>query len=364
MSALGLLSAVLALAAPQEVTTIPNEVACSTCTIDVEEVATLGGQDGDQLLADMMGEAVVRDEDGGYWLFSYRLDDVLWRFTPAGRATLVGKRGQGPKEFASIRGLGILADGRVLAIDRGNARIVVLDETEVAEEVLYHSPGMALGNIVPVAGDTVLVATVSMATESVGVPIHAIDVTTGRAVVTLGSPVDVYQVQLTQRYQGRRIDFDNGLVLAGHEWAYALDLFDWPTRTLLRSVVREEPWFPPADLEALNPPRTRPASRTMGVRLNGDTTAIVLLRRPRPDWLEGYPDREDRSGREAGPRTEALVFETVVEHVDLIAGEVLSRKILPGSPLAFVGGEDQIAVLHDDGLVPSIRIYELSVRRK
>jgi hypothetical protein len=350
----------------QEMVTIPDEVTCTTCEIRTDLVTTLGGSIGDELLADMMGEAAARDASGAYWLFSYRINDVLWRFSSDGGVALVGAQGQGPREFLSIGALGATADGRLLAIDRGNSRVVTLGPRGVRSEVLYHSPGVALGNVVPLAGDTVLVATVSMGMERVGVPIHAVDITTGRAVGSLGSPVEQYQAQLTQRYQERRLSYMDGAVLAGHAWEYRLDLFDWPTRSLTESVVRDAPWFRPVDISTVRPPQTRPPPRMIGVRWQRDGTALVLIRRPRPDWLAAYDgDERRRPEGELVSIAEALVYETVLEHLDLEHAAVLARVVIPGAALAFVAGSDnQIAVLHDEELIPTVAIHQIVTVRK
>ncbi len=70
--------------------------------IGLNEVARLGGADGDALLADNMGETLVRDDGGKYWLWSYRLSTQLWQFGTDGTAELIGQEGRGPREFNDV----------------------------------------------------------------------------------------------------------------------------------------------------------------------------------------------------------------------------------------------------------------------
>ena len=349
----------------QEAITIAEGTTCSSCQIQVEEVATLGGSDGDELLADMMGDQVVRDAEGAYWLFSYTITDVLWRFAADGHARLVGAPGQGPSEINRIVGLGVTASGGVLAVDLGNSRLVSLDSAGVTGAVVYHREGRSVSDIELLAEDTVLFATMSRLPqgEGFGVPVHAVSLESGRVVGSLGAPVDEYQPQLTERGQERRLSVRGRRVVTSHMWRYQLDVFDWPTRAMTKSIIREAPWFPIVNLLQVNPPRTRPASRVVGVEVTSDSTVLVLSRRPRPNWLAAYSETRRTQEGERLPASSAMVFEAVVEHLDIKNGDVLSRAVVSGSPMNFVSGSEdlRIAILRDEEIIPRVHIYSLRI---
>lgn len=54
------------------------------------------------------------------------MGNVRWRF---------GTKGQGPTEFANIRGISSLTDGRLLVLDGGNAKLVTLNEGQFEKAV-------------------------------------------------------------------------------------------------------------------------------------------------------------------------------------------------------------------------------------
>ncbi len=56
-----------------------------------------------------------------------------------------------------------------------------------------------------------------------------------------------------------------------------------------------------------------------------------------------------------------MVWETVLEHIDLERGQLLSRTVLYRLVLGFVTGAEEIAFLDDRDIIPRITIYEYTV---
>lgn len=359
-----ILLAQVAVASAADAVVIPDEIQCDTCEILLTDVAVLGGPDGDALLADFMGETVAVDREGNHWLFSYNLPTQIWRFDPRGQARIFGREGRGPREYWGIDAVGSTADGRVIVFDQGNDRLdtVAPDGDQIAS-VPQRGLFRGISGVAALSGDTVVVGAVGFDEALLGVPLHAIDVSTGELLASFGGAPPTYEAQFTQLYQSRRVSAASPTVAAGHVWKYQVDLFDWPSRSLASSYVRAAPWFRPVDLRRSNPPRTRPDPALMGIKLLGDGSAIVLLRRAKPTWREGFEERSDLNP-ESGWTMSALsaVYETVLEHLDLAGGRVLAREVVDGFPLAFVSDMARVALLDDRGLVPRVTISDVRVR--
>jgi hypothetical protein len=343
---------------------IPDMVACDECRITLKTVAVLGDADGDGLLAGQMGQTVVKDASGARWLYSNQLTSQLWRFAPDGTVKLIGTSGEGPEEYKRILSIGLDAHGSVVVVDGGNLRINILSATgAISSSARYSGPLYDLLNVVPLAGDTVLTSAVAQSGADLGVPIHAVDLSTTEVVASLGAPPAEYAGALTALYQMRYLSVsrDRRTVAAAPMWRYSIDLFDWPSRVLRRTYLRKARWFRPVDLVQANPPRTRPPPVMMGVRLLDDGSILTLLRRPRSDWRKGYVEGGVTAEGAGEVVAEALVWETVMEHIDLAEGRVLARRVLDGLALGFVLGASEIAILDDRDIIPRIAIYEFMV---
>lgn len=343
---------------------IPDPVQCDTCEISLTQVATLGGSGEHSLLADNMGETVARDGTGAYWLWSYTLSTYLWRFAPNGEASTIGREGRGPREYWDIVTVGSAEDGRLVVFDVGNTRLDVFSpEGTFLESHPFRGPFSGIRDIAAVGGDTVLIAAVARSGASLGVPLHAVDISTGTVFASLGAVPEVWESQITRIYQERRVSASSTVVASGHLWQYQIDLFDWTSRSPTTSYLRVARWFRPVQVMDVNPPRTRPPPTMMGVKMLEDGSALVLLRRPRPNWLEGYVENDNIYAETSGRATSlAAVYETVLEHLDLVGGRVLARKIVPGSPMAFISDGRQVALLDDRGMIPRILVYDIELR--
>jgi hypothetical protein len=366
MTILPLIPLLLGLGGPPAVDTIviSDAIACDACRVRLDSVATLGEADGDGLLAGFMGQTVVKDASGAHWLFSQQLSYQLWRFDPDGSAALIGTEGQGPKEYKWIRSLGLDSHGSVVVFDRGNQRVNVLSATgSITSSMRYSGPLRNLLSVVPLSGDTVLTSAASQFGASQGAPIHAVDLSTATVVASLGTPPAVYRAQATELYQMRYLSVSRNTetVAAAHMWDYSIDLFDWPSRSLRDSYVRRARWFQPVDVLKSNPPRTRPPPVVMGVRLLDDGSVLTVLRRPRSDWRKGYVEGGVTAEGGGEVLADAMVWETVLEHIDLGRGQLLSQTVLDRLVLGFVTGAEEIAFLDDRDIIPRITIYEYTV---
>lgn len=349
---------------PQDTVIIPDQFVCPSCSIEVARKLELGGDDGPSLLGDSMGEAVAGDAEGGYWFFSRSLADQLWRFDSTGRAAVVSRRGSGPSEFLSIISVGDAASGGILAYDQGNGRIIEISPAgDVVSTTRLTTPLTDFSNLVTVGLDSVLIGAVGRENQRLGVPVHLLDRSTGSILRQYGAAPQVFQAQLTQQLQRRAVSYADGVVAATHYWEYRTDLYDLATGQLLRTVIRSPRWYRPVeDLMAVNPPRTRPVPNTVSVKLLGDGIMLTLINRPRPNWLEGFSDELNPEG--AGRVVaRSLVYETVVEHLDIEAGRLLAQTVVPGVPLAFVTDRREFAVVDDLGFTPRIHVYSMKLTR-
>lgn len=101
----------------------PEPQAPTGAVISIEEVLRVGGVDGAMEYTFGSISALAPAHDGSFYVAD-RQGPVIRKYDASGTHLFdVGRAGQGPGEFSSVDGLGVLADGRLLVYDGRNARL-------------------------------------------------------------------------------------------------------------------------------------------------------------------------------------------------------------------------------------------------
>ncbi len=350
---------------PADTTIIPDNISCPTCSIQLTFHRTLGDQSDRGMLTDGMGETMVRDSSGSYWLWSYPLGSYLWRFMPNGDAAILGREGNGPREYANISAITLTVDDRVMVWDSRNQRFDFFSaDGSFLNSVSARIPFRGMRDVVAAGPGKVLASSVVMEGPQPGSPLHLIELGDSTPFTSFGDVPEIIDHQLVSIYQERKISTFGSRAAAAHRYQYQVDVYDLNSKHLLNSYTRDAPWFRPTDVRRVQPPQTPPATLVMGVRLLNSEEALVLIRRPRANWRDAYTRTDLMSNPETGYEVtaDADIWEAVVEHLHLGRGEVVSRVSVDGVAMGFIQGASQLAVLDDRGPFPSITIYDFAVR--
>jgi hypothetical protein len=153
-----------------------------------------------------------------------------------------------------------------------------------------------------------------------------------------------------------------GPVHLGHtSLSYRMEL--WRTDgTLVETVVRQAPWLRlPKPVGGFSPPD--PA--LLGIWQDDDGILWTLLHVPGPTYNRGLAHTSEGKTGLADPAGMNLIFDSVVEAIDLESGRVLARQRLPEGVLG-LGADGGIlsGMAPDAGGAPRVTLWRLSLSRR
>ena len=312
---------------------------CRDC-ISFETVAVLGGDyDGDNLLTGsayvtrgLTGRTYVHDFGAGAAeMFFYTSDGEL-EFT-------IRRQGEGPGEYKDPMPIVELPGGRVAVFDRWNVRLSILE----ADGTFIDSrrfPHRIFGPI-PVS-DSVLLANASIRQPGhAGFRYHLVHLN--------GTILESFGTEASPLPEEAEVDFRRMVVIDEDRFLststagrpYRLEL--WEERSLRTVWTRETDWFP-GEVPPRRAGEVSPYVR--GIYLDGPLL-WTLVHRQDPEWIPSPPGSRVQQSH-AALRSR---FNTVVEVIDLTAGEVVASQEF----------DEVISELFRDGTAKHLAADELGV---
>ena len=284
---------------------------CGDC-IGVERVAALGGDhDGDDLLT--RGVYIFRGPTGRTYVHDFGAGaSEIFFYTPEGDLEfIIGKRGEGPGEFAEPSAIAEMPNGRLAVFDHGLFRLSIL-EADGAYLDSSRFPGR-VSEVLPLS-DSVLLVNASIPTRrQAGLPLHLVHID-GTIIESFGPEVAVLP-------GAEDVDWRSLAVLEGGRFLtismsagpYRVELWDGLTPVSVRT--RETPWLS----------RESPFSPSVvGTYLEGDRL-WVLVRTPDPNWTP-LPPSAPGVRRHFDAQYQHDNFDTVIEVIDLTRNEVVASQ--------------------------------------
>lgn len=294
--------------AQQDTLRIGSEQTCPTCTITIRRAVSLSTDLGTPL-------TVARDSWGRAFVVYQETPFEIAVFGPDGEpAGTVGRRGGGPNEFERITAL--FADGAdsLFVFDAGNARYTVFDERLRP----VRSARLATQNLTAalrLGGGPLLLAGQVHAEGTAGYPLHVVepDGTVSRS-FGIGEPLSGPD---THGKLFRRIARSaDGRLWSAHLLEYLLEVWT-PAGELEAVLLRDAPWFPPAETSTAITATVAP--QPMLTSLVEDEAGLlwVTVRIPDRDWRRGLGETVDTpEGASARRGDHQQLFDTVVEVID------------------------------------------------
>jgi len=301
----------------------PLEPPCSNCTLGLRPVAILGDTTA---RASVAGDAAFHScsvalvDDSTFASARLVGGGEISLFTVSGsRLGEVARRGQGPGEFGGDLRILPLRSGGSVVVDRSLQRATVFgSDWEVKGVVAL--PIRPDAQLVLSSGQLLVHARPHPRIEDAVHRFLRVDLATG-AVAPLGEPVPVApDPELRELDQWVVGGGFGGRFVAARIWEYVVVEFDHDGDELGR-FVRDADWipFPEIDLGFLDgihvdrPPP--PIISSLQVDSDGLMRVYALV--PNPDWQPLGPIR-------LSPRWAAETFDTRIEILDLVRGQVLA----------------------------------------
>ena len=317
---------------------------CADCRIVLEELFVLGGDSDGEGLVDVFSKLAPDSRGRLYMAPTANPGEILVYDTAGALVSRLGRRGKGPGEYEGIH-LIVVGPGDTLhVVDRNLARRTVLSPDH--EVVRTHPlPGSNIYDVVVNEDGSLLVQTMLMSRDAIGLPIQLVD-PAGKVTRSFGSTRPEYSRERPwERYRALTSAGD-GRVWSAYHHQYQIELWG-PAGTLVRALRRDVPWFTP--WETYEPPI--PTLRS--IRQDEEGLLWVLIPVPDPNAPE-----------EVGPGSHPpdAVWDTVIEVIDPAAGTLVASV---RHPRLFERWADDLLYSWSDEPdgVPRLRVFRAEVAR-
>ncbi|MEK9501473.1 hypothetical protein WI372_10835 [Gemmatimonadota bacterium DH-20] len=322
------------------------------CEISVQPFVTLGEVDGPAgLEAEDHG---VKVDSRGRLIVWAPLADHFRVFGPSGALEgVVGRGGQGPGEYVNIMGILVGPADSLYVFDIGQSRLSVIDPgLEFARSASLSQLTVGAGFY---ADDHFVVNERYLTPESVGMPLHVLDLE-GNVLWSFGSTISgAYRPDLREALSNRRISAGNpGRLWAARQNSYTIE--HWTHSGELLSILkRDVEWFPEW-MKAQSSADAPPVSAVQALQVRGDT-AWVLLKRAGPNWRKAV----EASGRLYRVTDPEEYRKSVVEVIDLNSRRVIASAELGMNVISFAGPGLVYRTMLGRGGVPYVVLEHLEL---
>ena len=345
----------------QGIRIIPDTPSCARCEVRIASRIELVESDAAPFVA--MPNAVRMDSRGRLWVLQpLELPQV---YAPTGRfLATVGRKGAGPGEYRMPFEAFSTPGDSVVVLDAGNSRGTVLDP-ELSPTRYFRMPWGAKPVVVVKWPSSILGAALIRTPAAAGLPLHRFDVSEAEMTVTASFRHDGDVLRPSES----AVNYIPVLATGGRLWTAERNRFrltEWTVEgRVLRGVARAPAWFPTIANPGWGNRTTAPPPAIAGMALEGSDRLWVVISRPKDSWPRAWPAHSGSRGeiRSSDVRTD-LLYESVLEIIDVAAGTVIARTVLPEYVIDLL--PDRRAVVYstaEDG-TRSLAVITLVVTRR
>jgi hypothetical protein len=305
------------------------------------------------MVRDSRGNFLVAHGDGGAHARE------VWVFDQEGTfIQTIGREGEGPGEYRSIRRIDVLPGDTLELFDvRLRRRTTLSPDLKVVATESYETAGFAGSVRLP---DGRLVLRQHIRTPGrVGFPFQLVS-RSGEIVRSLGSINPEHRPREDVKYMRSVTSGPDG----GSVWTvgfgdYLMEL--WDTTGARRAALRREAeWFEPyvLDYSGISPDGPTPQSQVRFVKLDSADRLWVMVKKATQNWREVLLANPDHV---TDPSLLQKVYDWILEVVDTHTGVLVVSQVLPHREYTRFLGEDLIVSYREDDLgYPFLDVFRLS----
>lgn len=341
-------------------TVLATQLSCTTCRIVVKPGVVLGNEDGEGIFDRIPSRALI-GEKGHIFVAVRPGRSLAYEFDSSGRfIRRIGRHGHGPGEYEEATGL----------LKGLNDSIVILDIRQLRRSVL--SPAGKFVRSTPMPLQSVLalqmrngqqiVFSSSGSSEQVGRLFHVID-NVGSYVRSFGD-APMGAVMTDGQSRGLLLAPSQGNTFWAHSYVrYVVQRWDQSGR-LLSTLVRNAPWFRTDVPISTGQDGTRPTGTFVGVREDNQGVLWTVVNVASDNWQKalGSPTIIRGSRNYRNIRND-LLFDSIVEAIDPIKGEVIQSIRIPGL-ISLFASDRTVGKYYEDGAgIPRLQLLHLELAR-
>lgn len=329
-------------------------------TIEATRITTIGSADGPDLL-EYHPVTVAIDSRGRYYLTTALALHEVKVFDGSGRfLRLIGREGEGPREFGRISNLVVGPRDSLYVLDRGNSRLTVFSP----EHDMIRTVPLPFGTDYPrvhyLPNDALLVNANVRTPELVGLPLHTVT-TNGEHLFSFGSSDPVYRPDFPQILRRRTTPSSDGTIWSAYPKQYVLERWTLSGRFVERLSVEAE-WFEPY-MRTTYPTPDEPGSPNLqSIYEDGAGRIWCAVVVPDANWAEGLGEpRVSEGQRYYEVEDLAATYDTRVDVIDPRTRQVLASLILDGYPIQFLR-DGTLITYQEPGGVPLVDVWRSTIR--
>jgi len=327
-------------------TTIPDALACETCSIRVLLRQTIADQTGPGIIDEPRG--IARDSSGRLFLSFPRFPGEIKVYDPEGKYLRhLTRPGSGPGEALGAPRVHITRGDTIRVFDQRNTRYSVFSpDFRFVRDSPFRLPYFAA---VPLDSTLMIVAAPRFAAGGVQL-LHSIDLDGNTVASTTASGIQATAAEpyLLWRHLARE---DDRNVWAVTQYGYALEL--WNVTTGLQREIRRNPeWYTPGGPDAVRnwqPGVTPPPAAISSIHRDAQGRLWVVAGVAKKDWRRAY-ERDTAPG--------FLMWDAVLELIDPANNVVIARERMPHYPVTLLGNE-LVTYGEDASGNPTIRFWSI-----
>lgn len=360
----GGLAATVAVAMPATAQTIaiPERPTCSTCQIELSEVAHIGAEGSGVFGGTPL--ALARLPDGRIIAAFNEYAHQIEVYEQGGiQIRAVGRRGRGPGEFEFIQGMVAIADG-VHVYDTNLHRRTILSvsnlsplRTDIANAPVRRFRGMAF-----FPDGRFVLNGMSSTEEGAGFPLHEFDAD-GTLARSFGRENRTYDsTTRPQMYQVLAASGD-GSLWAADVVRYRIERWNRTGERML-AFEGQRSWFQPEGQVSFVSRTHPPPPNIISIVEDAAGLLWLLASVPDPRWRDALGEGP-REGREPGVSVSDWVrfTDTIVEVIDPVAGRVVATQRFDW-PLAFIDSSHVAAFNATRTGEPYLKVWRIELVRR
>jgi hypothetical protein len=339
-------------------TRVPDEPTCARCVIAIGSATTLqASEDGGTIL--QPPSAVRRDGSGRYWVLAGGGPPIVYD-SGGSFVGLAGRAGGGPGEFMFPGDVVPIAGDSVLVIDVAQRRATVLGG-DLRPGRLIRMP-WALQRAVVVNWPALVVMNGDVSTPAgAGWSLHRVSFAQEEVSVLGSFGPDQGEMRPGSEFAGYQ---HLASVRGDHVWSadrssYRLHLWT-PDGVSMRSLERTPEWFSTTSPMGIGSPATPPPPAVTAIEEDAAGLVWVFIRVPAESWQEAWSG-VPLTAREVSVRDIAFekLFRTVIEVIDPRRARVVARRFVDKWVVASIPGlRAAMYATNADG-VPTVSIVQL-----
>ena len=328
---------------------------CRACRIELTRTVTLRPPDGQAGYS--AWSRVVRDSRGRIYVANEGQSDIEVYDSAGVYRESIGRRGQGPGEYASISSLSVLPGDTLLVGDHMNRRLTHLSPTGRAVRT---TPFQLIGTrrLIPRPGNGFLANANLSRRGQIGQPLHMVD---AKGVITRSFGAEGSNYRPDEEIMlSRPIAFLGATLWTSYASQYVLEAFDTSGKRV--SVIeRRADWFDPWTRGRAPSHDAPPYPRVHQLHTDG-RYLWVLLNRPGHRWRDAFVPAQGTGTPLLTGRID-WYYNTTIEVFDPGSHQLLASRSLQELITGFADSTHVVIYREDADGTPHIDLWRIHLQR-